>query len=81
MIEIRGVADGQASREYQSALVFLQSTPRDALEHIRSLRIVFSLFSYDNLCPGSRSLTNWIQPWHNARKSSSRSIGPHTMYP
>jgi hypothetical protein len=61
MTGTRHVADGQASREYQSALAFLQSTPHDALEHIHSLRIVFSDFSYDDLCPGSRSLTNWIQ--------------------
>jgi hypothetical protein len=57
----RGRADGQASHEYQSALVFLRSTPRDALEHIRSLRIVFSSFSHDDLHPGTRSLTDWIQ--------------------
>ncbi|EXJ68389.1 uncharacterized protein A1O5_08181 [Cladophialophora psammophila CBS 110553] len=45
--------------EHRSALVFLQSIPRDALPHIYSLRIIFPTFHNDGLCPGTPSLTNW----------------------
>ena len=46
--------------EHRSALTFLQSIPRDALPHIRSLRIVFGLCQDNHLSPNTHSLTNWV---------------------
>jgi hypothetical protein len=47
-------------QKHRSALTFLQSIPRDALPHIRSLRIVFNQFWNHDLSPGTHSLTNWV---------------------
>ncbi|OAP54574.1 hypothetical protein AYL99_11022 [Fonsecaea erecta] len=45
--------------EHRSALVFLRSVPRDALPHIRSLRVIFPTSCDDDLGPGTPSLANW----------------------